>query len=72
MKNPHKISWQNENETMKAIGWKEGYRFGMLELIKEIELRGDMTMSFPFSNIRKEYWDKIKKDIETNIERIGE
>lgn len=25
MKNPYKISWQNEMESMKAFGWKEGY-----------------------------------------------
>ena len=26
MKNPYKKSWQNEMETMKAIGWDEGYQ----------------------------------------------
>lgn len=35
MKNPYKKSWQNENETMKAIGWDEGYEAGLFETPKE-------------------------------------
>ena len=35
MENPYKKSWQDENETMKAIGWDEGYEAGLLEEYKE-------------------------------------
>ena len=24
--NPYKVSWQNENESMRALGWDEGYK----------------------------------------------
>ena len=30
-KNPYKISWQNEMDSMKAIGWNEGYKIGKEE-----------------------------------------
>ncbi|MBA7653143.1 hypothetical protein ES703_60986 [subsurface metagenome] len=35
MKNPYKKSWQNENETMKAMGWDEGYEAGLAEQFEE-------------------------------------
>ena len=35
MKNPYKKSWQNENETMKAISWDEGYEAGLTEQFEE-------------------------------------
>lgn len=38
MKNPYKKSWQNESETMKAIGWDEGYKAGLAEQFNEIKI----------------------------------
>ncbi len=33
MKNPYKISWQDEMESMKAIGWDEGFKASLKSVI---------------------------------------
>lgn len=54
--------YKSENildEKSYLAGKQEGRR----EVVEELRLRGDMSMNFPFGNIRKEAWQVYLKEL---------
>ena len=40
---------------------EHSFKVGQKEVVEELRLRGDMSMNFPFANIRKEAWQAFEE-----------
>lgn len=43
----------------------DAYKAGINKVVEELRLRGDMSMNFPFGNIRKEAWQDYLKELDS-------
>lgn len=56
--------WQGVIDAALKDQDRISFKAGMEEVVEELRLRGDMSMNFPFSNIRKEAWQAFLKELD--------